>query len=125
MWMFRIAIKKLFEWLFSRMLASHHGGPSGTCQSMGMHLFGAVHCKKFDKVVRHQHVVAQDQFSLVSKKDSGIPKGNFNKKLKFFDRLSQMLNFFAINTFPTSNFLDDDNRTSSNFLQLSNFFDIG
>ncbi len=25
--MFRIAIKKLFEWLFSRVLASHRGGP--------------------------------------------------------------------------------------------------
>jgi hypothetical protein len=26
MLMFRIAINKLFEWLFSRVLASHHGG---------------------------------------------------------------------------------------------------
>jgi hypothetical protein len=25
--MFRIVIKKLFEWLFSRVLASHSGGP--------------------------------------------------------------------------------------------------
>ncbi len=25
--MFRIAINKLFEWLFSRVLASHCGGP--------------------------------------------------------------------------------------------------
>jgi hypothetical protein len=33
MWMFWIAINKPFEWLFSRMLASHRGGPSGTCQS--------------------------------------------------------------------------------------------
>ncbi len=27
MWMFGIAINKLFDWLFSRVLASHLGGP--------------------------------------------------------------------------------------------------
>ncbi len=34
--------------------------------------------KKFDEVVRHPHLVTQDQFSLVSEKDSGIPEDNFN-----------------------------------------------
>jgi hypothetical protein len=40
--------------------------------------------KKFDEVVRHQHLVTQDQFSLVSKKDSGIPKDNLNKNIEVF-----------------------------------------
>jgi hypothetical protein len=31
--MFRIAINKLSKWLFSRVLASHRGGPDGTNQS--------------------------------------------------------------------------------------------
>jgi hypothetical protein len=33
-------------------------------------------------------------------------------------------NFFAINATPTSNLLDDNHWTYSNFLQISNFFDI-
>ncbi len=32
--------------------------------------------KKFDIVVRNPHLVTQDQFSLVSGKDSGIPEDN-------------------------------------------------
>jgi hypothetical protein len=36
-----------------------------------------------------------------------------------------MSNFFARNTFPTSNFLDDNHRTYPNFLQMLNFFDKG
>jgi hypothetical protein len=40
--------------------------------------------KKFDEVVRHQHLVTQDQFTLVSKKDSGIPKDNFHKNNEVF-----------------------------------------
>jgi hypothetical protein len=32
---------------------------------------------KFDEVVRHPHLVTQDQFSLVWLKDSGIPEDNF------------------------------------------------
>jgi hypothetical protein len=38
--------------------------------------------------------VTQDQFSLVSKKDFGIPEDNFSKNIEVFDRLSQMSNFF-------------------------------
>ncbi len=40
--------------------------------------------KKFDEVVRHPHLVTQDQFSLVSKKDSGIPDDNFNINIEVF-----------------------------------------
>jgi len=40
--------------------------------------------KKFDEVVRHLHPVTQDQFSLVSKKDFGIPKDNFNINIEVF-----------------------------------------
>jgi hypothetical protein len=79
--------------------------------------------KKFDEVVRQMHLVTQDQFSLVSKKYSGIHEDNCNKNIEFFQQTSQMSNFFAINTFPTSNFLDDDHRTYQKFLQMSNFFD--
>jgi hypothetical protein len=56
--------------------------------------------KKFDKVVRHLHLVTQDQFSLVSEKGSGIPEDNFIKNIKLFrqnftsvELLQQMLNF--------------------------------
>jgi hypothetical protein len=40
--------------------------------------------KKFDEVVRHLHLVTQDQFSLVSKKVFGIPADNFTINIKLF-----------------------------------------
>ncbi len=40
--------------------------------------------KKFDEVVRHLHLVTQDQFSLVSKKDSGIHEDNCNINIEDF-----------------------------------------
>jgi hypothetical protein len=47
---------------------------------------GIWHCtvKKFDEVVRHLHLVTQDQFSLVSKKDSGSHEDNCNKNIEVF-----------------------------------------
>ncbi len=54
--------------------------------------------KRVDEVVRHPHLVTQDQFTQVSKKVS---------------------NFFAINATSMSNLLDDNHRTYSNFLQMS------
>ncbi len=43
--------------------------------------------------------------------------------LNLFDKLLLVLNFFAINAFPMSNMLDDNHRTYTNILQMSNFFD--
>jgi hypothetical protein len=40
--------------------------------------------KKFDEVVRHLHLVTKDQFSLVSKKDSGIHEDNCNINIEVF-----------------------------------------
>ncbi len=40
--------------------------------------------KKFDEVVRHLHLVAQDQFTLVSEKVFGIPEENFTKNIELF-----------------------------------------
>jgi hypothetical protein len=40
--------------------------------------------KKIDEVVRHLHLVTQDQFSLVSEKDSGIPEDNFIINIELF-----------------------------------------
>jgi hypothetical protein len=42
--------------------------------------------KKFDEVVRHLNLVTQDQFSLVSKKDSGIHEDNCNKNNEVFQQ---------------------------------------
>jgi hypothetical protein len=44
--------------------------------------------KKFDEVARHPHLVTQDQFSLVSKKDFGIPEDNFSKTIEVFRQTS-------------------------------------
>jgi hypothetical protein len=40
--------------------------------------------KKFDEVVRHLHLVTQDQFTLVSEKVFGIPEENFTKNIELF-----------------------------------------
>jgi hypothetical protein len=50
--------------------------------------------KKFDEVVRHPPRVTQDQFSLVSKKDFGIPEDNFSKNIEVFRQTFTMSNFF-------------------------------
>jgi hypothetical protein len=40
--------------------------------------------KKFDEVVRHLHLVTLDQFSLVSKKDSGFHEENCTINIEVF-----------------------------------------
>jgi hypothetical protein len=40
--------------------------------------------KKFDEVVRHLHLVTQDQFTLVSEKVFGSPEENFTKNIELF-----------------------------------------
>ncbi len=40
--------------------------------------------KKFDEVVRHLHLVTQDQFRLVSEKVFGIPEENFTINIELF-----------------------------------------
>jgi hypothetical protein len=40
--------------------------------------------KKFDEVVRHQHLVTKEQFSLVSEKDSCIHEENCNINIEVF-----------------------------------------
>jgi len=52
----------------------------------------------------------------------GIPEDSYTINNKLFRQNFTLLKFFAIKTFPTSNFLDDTHRTYSNFLQMSNFF---
>ncbi len=50
--------------------------------------------KKFDEVVRHLHLVTQDQFTLVLEKVFGIPEDNFTINIELFYRLLKMSNFF-------------------------------
>ena len=40
--------------------------------------------KRVDEVVRHQHLVTQDQFTQVSKKVSDIPVENFTINIELF-----------------------------------------
>ncbi len=40
--------------------------------------------KRVDKVVRHPHLVTQDQFTQVSKKVSNIPEEDFTKNIELF-----------------------------------------
>jgi hypothetical protein len=40
--------------------------------------------KRVDEVVRHQHLVTQDQFTQVSKKVSDIPEENFTINIELF-----------------------------------------
>ncbi len=53
--------------------------------------------KRVDEVVRHPHLVTQDQFTQVSKKVSDIPEENFTINMDIFDRIFQMSNFFGRN----------------------------
>ncbi len=42
--------------------------------------------KRVDEVVRHPHLVTQDQFTQVSKKVSDIPEENFTINIKLFQQ---------------------------------------
>ncbi len=42
--------------------------------------------KRVDEVVRHPHLVTQDQFTQVSKKVSDIPEENFTINIEFFQQ---------------------------------------
>jgi hypothetical protein len=48
--------------------------------------------KRVDEVVRHPHLVMQDQFTQVSKKVSDIPKENFTINIELFRHFSQVSN---------------------------------
>ncbi len=50
--------------------------------------------KRFDEVVRHPHLVTQDQFTQVSKKVSDIPEENFTINIELFRHFLQVSNFF-------------------------------
>jgi hypothetical protein len=47
--------------------------------------------KRVDEVVRHLHLVTQDQFTQVSKKVSNIPEENFTINIKLFRHFSQVI----------------------------------
>ncbi len=53
--------------------------------------------KRVDEVVRHPHLVTQDQFTQVSKKVSDIPEENFTINIELFRHFSQVWMI----TFPT------------------------
>jgi hypothetical protein len=48
--------------------------------------------KRVDEVVRHPHLVTQDQFTQVPKKVSAIPEENFAIKIELFQHFSQVSN---------------------------------
>jgi hypothetical protein len=48
--------------------------------------------KRVDEVVRHQHLVTQDQFTQVSNKVSDIPEENFTINIELFRQFSQVSN---------------------------------
>ncbi len=50
----------------------------------GSDFFPSHTVKKFDEVVRHLHLVTQDQFTLVSEKVFSIPEENFTKNIELF-----------------------------------------
>jgi hypothetical protein len=53
--------------------------------------------KRVDEVVRHPHLVTQDQFTQVSKKVSDIPVENYTINIELFRQNFQMSNFFGRN----------------------------
>ncbi len=81
---------------------------------------GSYTVKRVDEVVRHPHLVTQDQKTQVSNKFFDIPIENFTINIELFRHFSQVLNQFAMITFPTQNFLDDSRQTYC--LQMSNQF---
>jgi hypothetical protein len=48
--------------------------------------------KRVAEVVRHPHLVMQDQFTQVSKKVSNIPEENFTINIELFRHFSQVSN---------------------------------
>jgi hypothetical protein len=48
--------------------------------------------KRVDEVVRHPHLVTQDQFTQVSKKVSDIPEENFTINIELLRHFLQVLN---------------------------------
>jgi hypothetical protein len=52
---------------------------------------GAYTVKRVDEVVRHLHLVTQDQFTQVSKKVSNIPEENFTINIELFRHFSQVI----------------------------------
>ncbi len=50
--------------------------------------------KRVDEVVRHPHLVTQDQFTQVSKKVSEIPAEDFTINIELFLQILQMSNLF-------------------------------
>jgi hypothetical protein len=79
--------------------------------------------KRVDEVVRHPHLVTQDQFTQVSKKDSGIHEDNCNKNIEVLQQTFTNIELLRYKHIPNVELFDDDHRTYPNFLQMSNFFD--
>jgi hypothetical protein len=79
--------------------------------------------KRVDEVVRHPHLVMQDQFTQVSKKVSDIPDENFTINIELLQQNVMCVELLRYKRNVMSNLLDDNHRTYSNFLQMSNFFD--
>jgi hypothetical protein len=63
-----------------------------------------IHCKKFDKVDRHPHLVTQDQFSLVSKKDSGNSEDNLTINIEVFRQTFKNVEFLRVAHSPRRTF---------------------
>jgi hypothetical protein len=52
------------------------------------HTFGKLFTvKRVDEVVRHPHLVTQDQFALVSEKVFGTPEDNLTKNIELFGQI--------------------------------------
>jgi hypothetical protein len=77
--------------------ASIHTGPDNNNLSHGLGSllnFEGYTVKRVDEVVRHPHLVTQDQFTQVSKKVSDIPEENFTINIEPFRHFSQVSNLF-------------------------------
>jgi hypothetical protein len=60
----------------------------GVHAASGIPVYIFVHCtvKRVNEVVRHPHLVTQDQFTQVSKKVFDIPEENFTINIKLFQQ---------------------------------------
>ncbi len=66
---------------------------SPTKLSASWTVFRLIHCiKRVDEVVRHPHLVTQDQKTQVSNKFFDIPVENFTIKIELFRHFSQVSN---------------------------------
>ncbi len=68
--------------------------------------------KRVDEVVRHPHLVTQDQFTQVSKKVSDIPEENFTINIKFFQQNFTFVELLRYNHIPHVEIVEDGHRTS-------------